>query len=65
MVIDAKNWNTNIPLKELEKLHGDSKARNAAGAILVIPKGAVLNDNANEYALKHNILVVQVDINNK
>ncbi len=63
IVIDAKNYETFIDIKEVEKLHNDCIVRKAAGGILAIKNGAALRDNAKEYAEKHNIIIIEVDEN--
>ena len=63
IIVEIKNWDTFITIDEIKKLHGDCKVRKSAGGIFVVKKGAALRDNAYEYALKHNITIIEIDEN--
>lgn len=65
VVLDCKAHElSHIPKAELEKLQFDKNSRNGSGAVLVIKKGATMNNNAYEYAKKHNILIIEIDRSN-
>ena len=64
IVLDCKAHNSYINIKELVKLRDDRNARKGAGAVLVIKKGATLNNNAKDFAKKNNIAIIEVDSSN-